>query len=142
MSSNQTVHTNNAYMSLDNYADSTNARLSAVRFDAETGTLTLKGKITKADLHYFYFPIKSQIALHVEHKRELIVEIFQSDLDFVNVKMLFELFSYVKTFKTEGVEVSVKWFISPFDIHILEVAQDFESLFQVGTENVLTRALY
>ena len=143
MNTNQIVHTSlrvskpNGY-----YSETTKVHLSPVKFDPITGTLILKGKITKKDLHHFYFPIKGQIAMYLEKKQELIVGIFLSELDFVNVKMLFELFTYVRSLKKSGASIKVKWFISPFDVHLLDVAQDFEQLFKVGTENVMTRVQY
>lgn len=143
MNTNQIVHTGlRVSKPHGNYSETTKAHNSPVKFDPINGTLILKGKITLRDLHHFYFPIKSQLAMHLEKKQELIVGIFLSDLDFANVKMLFELFTYVRRVKKSGASIKVKWFISPFDAHLLDIAQDFEQLFKVGTENVLTRVQY
>ena len=143
MNHNHSIHSNfRVTKPFDSHSVSTSSSSVSIKFDSGNETLILKGTLSQKDLHDFYFPIKSQLSLHLAKGKGLIVGIFFSDLSLTNVKMLFEMFSYLRRNVSERSKVKVKWFVSPFDTSILEVAKDFESLFKIGIETVLTRAQY
>lgn len=115
---------------------------SGMSFDSCNGVLILKGSVTIQDMYQFYCPLVNQLTEYLSEGKELMIGIFFADLCFCNVKMLFNLFSFIRAEVRDGATIKVKWFVDPDDANLAEFSRDFEELFAVGTETILTKSEY
>lgn len=111
---------------------------SSIKFDSETGTLILKGNSDQSALHHFYFPIMSQLALYLEKEQDLAVGIFFTELNLPSLKIVFNLFKVLNQHVQAGSNIQVKWFVQAFNQEIYDTAKDFDQLFELNMEVILS----
>lgn len=122
--------------SLPNISISSKSYIPAIKFDADNGILLLKSKLDQQQLPYLYFPILSQLNRYLAKNEPLIIGLFIDELDTFNLKVIFDLFSFLKKHQRSDSFVIVKWFLSPFDESIRQTARDFTELFDLNSEIV------
>ncbi|MEQ8470575.1 MAG: SiaC family regulatory phosphoprotein [Marinoscillum sp.] len=113
-------------------------QLSSIKFDAETGTLILKGNSDQSALHHFYFPIMSQIALYFEKETDLAVGIFFTEMNVSSLRIIFNLFKVLSGYTRAGANIQIKWFAQAFDKELYNTAKDFDQLYDLNMEVILS----
>ena len=117
-------------------------RKSSISFDSGSGTLLIKGSCRKSDLHDYYFPIRSQIQLYLKENKLFSVGIFLSEIGNRSARVLFDLFKLLSQSSDRGIEYKVKWFLNADDYELMRTAQDYEELYTLNSEMVLSRDEY
>lgn len=113
-------------------------QMSTIRFDSNTGTLILKSNSDHIGLHKFYFPILTKLKLYLQDEKNLAVGIFFSGLNASSLRVVFNLFKFLKTHIDDGVNIEIKWFVSAFDRQTYDTAKDIKQLYEVDLEVILS----
>ncbi|MDR2962483.1 MAG: DUF1987 domain-containing protein [Bacteroidales bacterium] len=105
------------------------SRIPTIQCNAQSGTITIKGRSIQEDASNFYQPIIEWLTEYSRNPQQKTV--LNMELEYFNTsssKSFLSMFKLLEQAATHGSEVSVNWYYEAEDYDMLESGENYQSI--------------
>ena len=103
-----------------------------VSYDKETKFLIVKGNASDPNMQEFFDPIFSAVKRDAVDSNNLKVYFYFKAMNTSTVKVLFDLFKYLRVRVAEGTKVQVVWGADAYDLEMMETGRELSELYNLN----------